>query len=135
MSSRLLLCLLGASFVALVSCGSGELPIKGHVLVDGAPLDSGTLRLDPVNENAKKGAGGLVEQGVLQLPAGHGLMPGKYRASATAFKKTGKTINDYQRGKIEEMIQLTLKDSPREVVLSPENAQDLTIEFTSAARQ
>jgi hypothetical protein len=110
------------------------LPIAARVLVDGAPMDSGTLRLDPA-DGSGKGAGGMVEQGVLQLPSGHGLQPGKYRVTATAFKKTGKTINDYQRGAVAEMVQLNLADSPREIELSTENAGDLAIEFTSAARQ
>jgi hypothetical protein len=132
--SRVALCILSAGLVSLASCGGGELPISAQVLVDGAPMDSGTLRFDPV-DGTGKGAGGMVEAGALELPDDHGLHSGTYRVSATAFKKTGKTIDDYQRGKVEEMIQLTLKDSPREIELSPENVGNLSIEFTSTAQQ
>jgi hypothetical protein len=134
MKNRITLFVLGVCLTAAVSCGSGELPIRGTVLVDGAPMDSGTLRFDPIGDESPKGVGGSVENGVLQLPAGHGLNPGKYRVSATVFKKTGRTINDYQRGAVEEMHPLALKDSPQEIELTHDIASNLTIEFTTAAR-
>jgi len=128
---------LGICLATTVSCSSGDLPaISGQVLVDGAPLDRGTLRLDPVEGvGGARGAGGAVEEGAFQLPAGHGLRPGKYRAQATAFKKTGKTIDDYQRGLIEETVQVDLSNSPQEVELTSHNAKDLKIEFISVRRK
>ena len=133
--NRVELFVLSLCFSALVSCGSAELPISGRVLIDGAPMESGTLHLEPVEAGSGKSAGGLVENGELQLASGHGLVPGKYRVSATAFKKTGNTINDYQRGVVEEMLQLTLKDSPQEIELGPDNSANLTIEFKTAVRR
>lgn len=135
MRDRIALFVLATCLAATMSCGSGELPVTGRVLVDGAPMESGTLHLDPVGGNAGKGAGGLVEAGTIQLPPGHGLLPGKYRVTATAFKKTGKTINDYQRGSVEEMIQLSLKDSPHEIEITSENSSALVVEFTSKSRR
>jgi hypothetical protein len=133
LSPRVVLFVLGVCLAATVSCGTKEVPISGKVLVDGVPMDSGTVRLDPIGGTAGKGAGGMVEAGVLQLSSNHGLLPGKYRVSATAFKRTGKTINDYQRGKVEEMIPLSLKDSPHEIELSRDAAQNNTIEFKTAS--
>jgi hypothetical protein len=95
-------------------------------------MDSGTLRFDPIGDTSGKGGGGMVESGVLQLSSKQGLLPGKYRVSATAFRKTGKTINDYQRGNVPEMIPLSLKDSPHEIDLS-RDAADKSIEFKTAA--
>jgi hypothetical protein len=118
----------------IASCSYGELPISGQVLVDGTPMESGTLRLDPVDGGAKKGVGGMVENGTIQFPTGHGLTTGTYRVAANAFKKTGKTIQDYQRGTVKEMVPVPLRDSPREIELSSENASDLTIEFHSNAK-
>ena len=93
-------------------------------------MESGTVRFDPVDRAMGKGAGGMVEAGVLKLPADHGLTGGKYRVTATAFKKTGKVIQDYQRGQVEEIVQLTLSDSPQEIDLTPDAAGDLVIKFT-----
>jgi hypothetical protein len=125
----------GAILASVASCGSGELPIAGKVLVDGAPMESGTVRFDPVDAAKRNGAGGKVEAADFQLPAGHGLVPGRYRVSATAFKKTGKTINDYQRGAVEEMVQLPLVDSPKEIELSHDDSANLTVEFMTAAQR
>jgi hypothetical protein len=130
---RIKLVLVSAITFTVASCGSGELPISGKVLVDGVPMESGTLKLDPVNGAAKKGTGGMVENGVLQLPSDHGLAAGKYRVAANAFRKTGKTVRDYQRGSVEEMAPVQLRDSPREIEISSDNARNLTIEFHSAA--
>jgi hypothetical protein len=98
-------------------------------------MESGTVRFDPVDGAKRNGAGGKVEAAVFQLPAGHGLVPGRYRVSATAFKKTGKSINDYQRGAVEEMVQLPLVDSPKEIELSHDTSANLTVEFMTAAHQ
>jgi hypothetical protein len=124
----------GAILASVASCGSGELSIAGKVLVDGAPMESGTLRLDPVDGASKKGAGSMVEAGNFQLPAGHGLSTGRYRVAANAFKKTGKKIQDYQRGTVEEMVPIHLRDSPKEIDLSSENGSNLTIEFHSGSK-
>ena len=132
-SQRVVLFVLAACLAATASCGSKELPDSGKVLVDGAPMESGTLRLDPIEGTPGKGAGGMVEAGVWKLSSKQGLAPGKYRVSATAFKKTGKTFNDYQRGKVEETIQLSLKDSPHEIELSGDAAKSNTIEFRTAS--
>ena len=124
-----------ALLASVASCGSGELPIAGRVLVDGAPMESGTLRLDPVDGDSKKGAGEKVEAGNFQLPAGHGLQTGRYRVAATAFKKTGKTIQDYQRGTVEETVPVPLQDSPKEIEISSDNGSSLTIEFHSGSKR
>lgn len=135
MGNRFVLFAVSIGLAACVSCGSGELPIDGKILVDEAPMESGTVWFDPVDQTGGAGAGGMVEAGVLQLPTDHGLAAGKYRVTATAFKKTGKIIQDYQRGQVEEMVQLPLSDSPQEIELTPEAASDLVIKFTTSQRK
>ena len=137
MSMKRLITLFAASafLTSVTSCGSRELPLRGKVLVDGEPIDSGTVRFDPVDGATRNGVGGKVEAGGFEVPAAHGLLPGKYRVSATAFKKTGKTINDYQRGPVEEMVQLPLADSPKEIALSHDTSANLTLEFMTAAHR
>ncbi|MEX2170276.1 MAG: hypothetical protein WD851_13265 [Pirellulales bacterium] len=126
---------MAVGLAACAACGSGELPIDGQVLVDGAPMESGTVRFDPVDLEGGTGAGGMVEAGVLQLPEDHGLSAGKYRVTATAFKKTGKVIQDYQRGQVDEMVQLPLSDSPQEIDLTADAAGDLVIKFTTSQKK
>jgi hypothetical protein len=107
--------------------------IVGTVLVDGQPVDTGTLRLEPVEGTAGKGVGGSIQEGSIQMAPNCRLVPGKYLASAVVFRGTGRKINDYQRGPIEETVQLSLQDSPHPIELTPENARDLTIEFTTSS--
>ena len=136
---RNVICVLGVMIASTLGCGSSELSLAGRTLVDGAPMDSGTIRFDsldaPVDGKGSKGVGAKVEDGVFRLPAGHGLTPGKYRVSATAFRRTGKEIVDYQRGTVQEMIQLTLSDSPKEIQLENDTSKDLTIEFSTDTKQ
>ncbi|HJQ78322.1 MAG TPA: hypothetical protein VJ828_00125, partial [Lacipirellulaceae bacterium] len=59
----------------------------------------------------------------------------RYRVAATAFKKTGKTIQDYQRGTVEETVPVPLQDSPKEIEISSDNGSSLTIEFHSGSKR
>jgi hypothetical protein len=49
--------------------------------------------------------------------------------SAEASKPTGKTFNDPQKGAVPVMQPLLLKDSPQEVEITSDNADDLALEF------
>lgn len=131
----LTLCVLATSIATTVSCSTGGLSLEGKVLVDGAPLDRGTIRLDPVDSGSHEGAGGIVEDGVMRLSADHGLMAGKYRVAVTGFKRTGRKVNDPQRGTIDEMMPLVFANSPQEIEITNETASALTINFTTATSQ
>lgn len=126
-----LYCVMGSCLVVSASCGAPELRLGGQVTVDGKPIDSGTIRFEQVDNATGKSAGGSVIDGVMTIAPGHELSSGRYRVHVQAFKKTGRTLNDPQRGPIPEMIPLDLSDSPKEIEVAAENSNDLAIEFTT----
>lgn len=123
--------LLLAALSLCVSCGGGGAfdEVKGAVKVDGAPVEAGTISLRPVDPGLGGPAGGSISNGTFHAVAREKLRPGKYTVVVQASKRTGRTIKDPQRGPVEEMAPLVLTDMPKEVDLSAENAQNLSIEF------
>lgn len=103
--------------------------VRGAVSVDAAPVDIGTISFRPAASPGVRGSGAAIVAGNFQLPADHGLKPGAYRVTVQASKKTGKIIQDPQRGKVPELATLTLIDSPQEVELSHDNAANLSLTF------
>jgi hypothetical protein len=76
---------------SLPGCGSGgRVKVTGTVTVDGEPLESGSISFRPVDIGAAPSSGGGVAEGRFDLPADKGLVPGKYRVTIAAFKKTGR---------------------------------------------
>jgi hypothetical protein len=105
--------------------------VSGTASVDGAPVDVGTVTLRPKGDAQAKGIGGAVENGAFQLTAEQGLPPGKYDVFVMASRKTGRIIKDPQRGEVAEMKQLNLQNSPQEIELDSNNAEELKLEFVS----
>jgi hypothetical protein len=101
------------------------------VSVDGAPVDVGTISLRPKESDQAKGVGGAIENGVFQLTAENELPPGTYDVFVLASKKTGRVVNDSQRGEIAELKQLNLQNSPQEIQLDANNANELKLDFIS----
>ena len=116
----------------LTGCGSGSVgAVGGQVSVDGAPAEVGAISFRPAESPTSRGAGALIDGGAFQLPGDHGLKPGKYMVSAEVSKSTGKTFNDPQKGPVPVMQPLTLSDSPKEIEITADNADQLEIAFTS----
>lgn len=67
---------------ALVSAGCGprsdRLEISGHVTLDGAPLDRGSIRFTSLGEQKAMAAGAKVHDGAYLIPQEKGLLPGQY---------------------------------------------------------
>jgi hypothetical protein len=127
-----LLPLLGSLTVALgCGTGGGVAVVSGTALVDGSPVEIGTISLRPKDDSRAKGVGGPIQNGAFQLLAKEGLPPGKYDAFVLASKKTGRVVKDPQRGDVEEMKQLNLQNSPQEIEINPGNAGSLKLEFAS----
>ena len=113
--------------VATASCNSAEREVRGTVTVNGAPLETGTIHFHPRESGAGKGAGAAVNGGKFELT--ESLAPGSYSVVVDGFKKTGRIVNDPQRGKVEESVQLKFRGMPVPVTLSAENSDNLQIDL------
>lgn len=123
---------LAVSSCCLAGCGSGTVgSVGGQVTVDGAPAEIGTISLKPTDNPTGRGAGAAISAGQFQLAGDHGLKPGKYMVSAQISKSTGKTFNDPQKGQVPVLQSVTLTDSPKEVEITGDNADQLTLSFTT----
>lgn len=65
--------------VAVGGCGSGSdrLEVSGAITLDGAPLDSGSIRFTSLGETLVA-SGAIIQDGQYRVPAEQGLLPGKY---------------------------------------------------------
>lgn len=117
--------------IALSGCGSGAVgAISGQVVIDGAPAEAGTISFKPADNPTGRGFGGSLNAGRFELPSNDAMKPGKYLVAVQATKSTGKTFNDPQKGPVPVQQPLELADSPQEVEVTSENAQQLQLAFT-----
>jgi hypothetical protein len=105
--------------------------ISGTITADGAPVDMGTIHFRLKEDANAKGAGGGIIAGAFEVSTPDEMPPGAYVVAVQASKKTGRTINDQQRGPLPEMAPLQLKNSPREIELTRESARELKLEFVT----
>lgn len=129
----LLLTLLGIS--SLSACGSSNQLSKfaGIVSVDGNPVESGTIHFQS-HASSKSSGGAAVVDGSFQIISKDGFEPGEYDVVLQAYRKTGHILNDPQKGRVEATTSIPLKDSPKTLQLSGNNAQNLSIDFSSTAK-
>ena len=86
---------LAALLLTAAGCNrSGELPVRGAVTLDGTPLESGSISFRPVDPSKSKGSGATIRDGRYEIPASHGLPPGKYLVTISAYKLTGRMLPD-----------------------------------------
>ncbi|RIK75131.1 MAG: hypothetical protein DCC67_15650 [Planctomycetota bacterium] len=128
--SRLLLLL---PLLAAGSCGADGRwsTVAGTVAIDGKPVDTGTIHFQSHADSSSSG-GGLVTDGRFQVRTSDGFAPGQYSVVLQAFRRTGRTLKDPQKGRVEETASVPLRDSPQEVAVTPENAGGLALNFSSA---
>lgn len=79
-----------------LGCGatSDRAQISGKVLLDGKPLDQGSIQFEPAEGTSKLNAGGVISDGAYQIPAAQGVPPGKYRVAITSFPKDTRKAED-----------------------------------------
>ncbi len=67
-------------------CGprSDRLDISGHVTLDGAPLDGGSIRFSSVGDGKLMAAGAMIQNGAYHIPQQKGLLPGSYHLEINA---------------------------------------------------
>jgi len=73
----------------LVGCGSntGLYEVSGTVTFKGAPLDHGTIRLEPEDTKEGRPGGSNIENGKFHIARERGLKPGKYRLFISSAEK------------------------------------------------
>ena len=116
----------------LLACDSGGLSeVAGVVSVNGKPVDSGTIHFQSSANSASSG-GTVVANGSFKLGDNVKLQPGDYAVALQAYRKTGRIYKDPQQGDVEMTEVMRLADSPKTIQLTPENAGNLTIDFSTA---
>ncbi|MCC6494415.1 MAG: hypothetical protein IT424_15500 [Pirellulales bacterium] len=132
--SRATLILLG--LVALSSCGANDRlsTVAGTVSVDGQPVEQGVIHFQSTASPASSG-GATVSDGQYRLAAKQGLAPGDYTVVLQAFRKTGRTINDPQKGPVAETASIPLSEPSQTVTLSADNASDLSLNFAASPKR
>ena len=88
LSSTLMLAL-----VTISGCGPGnQASVSGMVRVDGEPVESGSIRFEPIDKRGKT-AGASIKEGKYEMDAERGPVPNKtYVIYITGKKATGKMI-------------------------------------------
>lgn len=81
-----------AGVVAIAGCGPrgaqrDALPISGMVTLDGQPLKSGYVVFEPKGGQPTQ-SGGMISDGVFNVPAQHGAAPGAYSVAIFAEGET-----------------------------------------------
>jgi hypothetical protein len=70
-----------AAVFAISGCGpkSDRLEVTGTITLNGAPLDSGSIRFSSSEGQKLVATGAIIKDGAYQVPQAKGLPPGKYR--------------------------------------------------------
>ena len=123
-----LTCCVFAVLLAGCTDSAGRRSISGTVLLDQQPLTNGMIDFRPAAGHTGPTSGAAIENGKFTIPADKGLMPGEYVVRVQTFKKTGRTIHDYQRGPIPEQIPVQFKEAGSLRATIKKNSHD-TIEY------
>jgi hypothetical protein len=128
--------LIATTLATCLSCsGGGSFEgVSGTITVDGAPVDAGTISMQPLDQEAGGPAGGTIQDGKFQAAGRESLSSGKYTVQVQASKRTGRMKRDPQRGDVAEYAPLTLADSPKEIELTRANAKNLELSFSTGAK-
>jgi hypothetical protein len=101
------------SFVAVVGCGGGMVPIKGEVLLDGKPIAGATVTFFP-QAGGQSGTGVTDSSGVFSIYTGNkaGVPAGSYKVTVT---KTGGAVApaDMTPGSPEYMKMMAKSGGPK----------------------
>jgi hypothetical protein len=91
---------LAISVGILSGCGpkSDRLAINGTVTLDGAPLDSGSIRFASAPGEKLSSAGALIQEGAYHVPQEKGLLPGTYTVEISSLDTKAPPILDRATG-------------------------------------
>ena len=106
------------------SDNSGRNSVDGIVTLDSQPLEAGSISFQPMPGTRAPSVGGWIVGGKFEITADKGLIPGKYRVTVFAYRKTGRFVNDPQMGKRAETSPVVFNEKGRlkvEVVADRKN--------------
>ena len=130
---------MGAAIViCVVGCGGPSGPeqgaLSGRVLLDGKPLEGGSINFFPTGNTRGAATGTNIVDGYYELSSSCGPVVGKNRVEITSAKKTGRQAPDVRNpgATIEEKVPLVPacynKDSTLTVeIQSGQNRQDFAL--------
>jgi hypothetical protein len=129
-------CWLAGALLCLPGCsGSGPqlAEVEGTVLLDGQPIDEGSIQFIPVEGTTGPGAGGVIKDGKYHIDRRKGVTVGKNRVELRAFRTTGRKVNDPNAppgGKTDERVQAFPPEyNERSTVVKDVQAGSNTINF------
>lgn len=146
MSGLIRNCLAGSllAVVACVGCGpkTDRLPITGKVSLDGAPLDSGSIRFNSQPGEPLRSAGAMIHNGGYEIPVEKGLLPGVYIVQISSPDTNAPPImiggeNGSPRFPVapERIPPEYSEGSDKTVELTRESSGEFNFDLTSAAKK
>ncbi len=96
-----------SGLLALPGCSeNARRGLEGTVVLDGKPLEAGSIAFLPQPGTKSPTVGGAISQGRFSIEPASGALPGTFRVEITATRSTGRTLTDPRFGKpIEETVQ------------------------------
>lgn len=77
--------------LACTGCGEKRVPICGDITLDGKPVPSGAIALEPFDGKGPT-TGGKITDGKYELVGASAPLPGKKRIRITGVRKTGRKV-------------------------------------------
>jgi hypothetical protein len=90
--SSLAFCIL--CFLGCADSGPPRAEVSGTVLLDGRPIEEGSIHFIPVQGTRGPGAGEIIRDGKYHIPRKEGVTVGTNRVELRAFKNAGTKIQD-----------------------------------------
>jgi hypothetical protein len=85
---------LAALLLAAGCSGGGKAEVSGTVLLDGEPVEQGSINFIPVEGTSGPGVGAVIKDGKYHIPKGKGVTVGKNRVELRAFRMSGRKVPD-----------------------------------------
>lgn len=131
--STILCCFIVFCMPLLAGCGHGDrCPVSGTVTLDGQPLAEGSINFRPAGGTKGNSAGAAVIGGKYAIESDRGLKPGEYNVVVESSFKTGRKINDPQKGIVDELRQVNYREEGRlKATVTAGNNPDLDFAITT----
>jgi len=85
---------LAAVVLLVAGCSGNKAEVSGTVLLNGEPIEEGSINFIPVEGTTGPGAGAVIKDGKYYIPRSTGVTVGKNRVELRAFKKSTRKVRD-----------------------------------------